>query len=108
MAKETTKNTPVANACEQYVLEELKQAKQDLERLRKQLDTADKAYKNLVNIVVKGTMGLRIVKDESIDYDYLYFQDDFITTLFKDHNKESEIVRAFITLINTGKLLPLI
>lgn len=107
MENKTTK-TPIANACERYVVEELKQAKKELEIVKKQLETADKAYKNIVNVLVKGTHGFRLVKDESPDYDYLYFQNDFITTVWKDRSKENNQLRALIVLIETGELLPLI
>lgn len=107
MANETT-NTPVESTYEQYVLEQLKKAERRIELLEKQLETADKAYKNIVNVLVKGTHGFRLVKDESPDYDYLYFQQDFITTVWKDRSKENNQLRALIVLIETGELLPLI
>ena len=105
MANETTKTTSVVSACEQYVLEELKQAKKELEMVKSQLASADRVCQNLVNLIVKGTKGFRVIKDESPDYDYLYFQDDFITNIWKDYSTENEELRALLRLIDAGVLI---
>ena len=105
MEKEKTTNTATENTYEQYVLDQLKKAEKRIELLEKQLKVSDNSHSSLVSLIIKGTKGFRLVVDESPDYDFLYFQNDFITTVWKDRKKNDKDLQALLRLLDAAELL---
>lgn len=83
MAKETTKKTTkVASACEQYVVEELKKTKQELENARNVIKTLQdinqlsmKNYDILLEMVKKAFCNSKVEKE---NYTMVYVNDSFV------------------------------
>lgn len=95
MAKETTKTTtPLQSACEQYVVDELKQTKQELlkkDNVIKELQSINevlsKKHNSLLDLL-KGALSTGRI-EETENYTYVYFGEYNFVGLF-DTNEPSE------------------
>ena len=102
MAKETTKKTTNVSACEQYVVDELKQAKSDLAKVTAELETLKHLHEKLVNVVIKGTKDFKIKKEQIstiTTFTYVYFQGSFMAL----DNESLEQIGDLVELILTGQ-----
>lgn len=105
MAK-TTKQTTLQSACEQYVVDELKQTKQELnatkhelELVRDELETLKRVHNHLVDCVKKGVKDFEIKTDRYIN---IYYKGSFIA-LDSNNGDMSDDFANLLALIMTGK-----
>lgn len=102
MAKETTKKNTIS-ACEIYVLEELKQAKKELEEIKVAFSDLERKHISLLKLIERATKGFEIKSDENKEYDFVYFNNSYMFVLDKDLTKEDKKVQALISLIKLGE-----
>lgn len=111
MAKETTKTT-VRSACEEYVVEELKQAKKENEQLKEVVKTLknvneieNEYHDNLMELVKKALKNAK-VKDQN-GFRCVYVNDMFVGLYYKDKiTKEDEPYVALAKLIEKVERIP--
>lgn len=80
--------------CEEYVLNELKETKEELERVKFVLAE----YKTLTDLVVNGVKDFKIEDDK--DYLIVYWQNNFITLELKNN---LERIGDLVALIEKGQ-----
>ena len=112
MAEETKQNQPVVSACEQYVVDELKQAKKEIAELKEEVQRLDfisklvhSRYDDIVCLVKNALKGHSEI--EETDYFYnLYIAGKYIGIVGKDteqrNDKEKELayLMELISLAN--------
>lgn len=107
MAQTTTKQTTtLQSACEQYVVDELKQTKQELnatkhelELVKDELETLKRVHNHLVDCVKKGVKDFEIKTDRYVN---IYFKDSFIALDSNDGSMSDDFANL-LELIMTGK-----
>lgn len=107
MAKTTKKQTTsLQSACEQYVVDELKQTKQELnatrnelELVKDELEVLKRVHNHLVDCVKKGVKDFEVKTDHYIN---IYFKGLFIA-LDSNNGNMSDDFANLLELIMTGK-----
>lgn len=108
MAKETTKKTTkVASACKQYVVEELKQAKEILESLKRENELLKKVVKDLNRLIELGTKDFEL-RLEIGDYTgkeqvCVYWNNDYLGLSSLDDLKNNTKLYDLVMLIKKGQ-----
>lgn len=116
MAKKQTKDTHTVSACEQYVVEELKQAKKEIEQLEKDFrnlqrfrELENKEHDRFVELVKKALLNAE-VKEMEQPFGTLvsiYINDNFLTLYNRQHiEKKEESLVALVSLIKLVQRIP--
>ena len=115
MANKTTKTkttTTLVSACEQYVVEELKQAKEELAktlgnvgRLRLENEALFNKHQELLNKVVKGLKAITFDTTGNT-FDCLKIDDMFALSYYKQRERNSQRLNDFLDLIEYVKSIP--
>lgn len=91
--------------CEEYVLNELKETKEELKQIRKDLSDLKEEhqltlieYKMLIDLVINATKGFKL--EENGDYIKVYWKENFITLERKDR---LGVIKQLIALIKKGQ-----
>ena len=106
MAQTTKQTTTLQSACEQYVVDELKQAKNriatlesKLEKVSDELETLKRVHNHLVDCVKKGVKDFEIKTDRYVN---IYFKGSFIALDSNDGSMSDDFANL-LELIMTGK-----
>lgn len=99
MANKTTKKTTGQGACEQYVVERLKETEQELNEMRVVNASLVKKYAELYNLVMNGLKTAKLKEDESDTFNHIQMFDTYVVSIYKDLSKEDDDTKAFIELV---------
>ena len=106
MAQTTKQTTTLQSACEQYVVDELKQAKNQiatleskLEKVSDELEMLKRVHNHLVDCVKKGVKDFEIKTDRYVN---VFYKGSFIALDSNDGNMSDDFANL-LELIMTGK-----
>lgn len=103
MANKTTKKTTGQGACEQYVVEKLKETEQELKEMRVVNASLVSKYTELYNLVMNGLKTTKLTEDESDTFNHIQMFNTYVVSIYKDLSREDDDIKAFVDLINFVK-----
>lgn len=102
MEKETTKKTTGQGACEQYVVERLKETEQELKEMRVVNASLVSKYDELYNLVMEALTTAKIETDDYV-FNRIYIFGNYVKSIGKDLSREDDDIKALVELINFVK-----
>lgn len=100
MAKETTKKaTTVASACEQYVVEKLKETEQKLNDIEKDYQALLSESKHLVKLIQTIAKNVEIDTESNEVFDHIYIRGSYVDNVWKErHKNNSDLIEFYLAL----------